>query len=81
MKGGEKGGRKGREGHVERSKEMGNTEFSLVDSKGKLIGQAGLYVKRLVTENIRSKYIGFPNSSLSVSTLLNFMPNTLIFES
>lgn len=81
MKGGEKGGMEGREGHVERSKEMGNTEFSLVDSKGKLISQAGLYVKRLVTENIRSKYIVFPNSSLSVSTLLNFMPNTLIFES
>lgn len=34
----------------------GKTKFSLVDSKGKLIDQTGLYVKRLVTKKIRSKY-------------------------
>lgn len=73
---GRKGGREGREIQGERRREMEKMGFSLVHSKGKLIDQTGLYVKRLVTKIISSKYKVFPISLLSILTLLNFMPNT-----
>lgn len=74
-KGGRKGSRKCGEGQGKRRIEMEKMGLSLVNSKGKLIDLTGLYVKRLVTKRIRSKYKVFPNLLISILTLLNFMPN------